>query len=319
MAGSVSTAFGLLVGLLKLKETLVVDDYRNAGNPNTPASAAVESGAMPMVTESTPLVAATAAPASPSKPLTSLSLLSVVMKQALCAIALMALGFGMGDQIYPIFAATEPGDGGLGFGTQEIGCSLAISGVAVLYLLLVVYPKMERRLGALRCYQIGLRTAVVYFLTIPFLSPLAAHLQQSLQRNALNNGQFSSYGWISRAGVEYGVLWALLVALVLVRITGNILSYTSSNIIVTNIAPSKNSLGFINGLQELAINSMRALGPLISGTLWAWSIKHSYFYPFNSHLVWVLCGVFLFAAWRVALRLPSSVNVFAAGRTSQNS
>ncbi|PIA14395.1 MFS general substrate transporter, partial [Coemansia reversa NRRL 1564] len=294
MVGSLSTAVGLIVGLFKLKETLVVEYNTNDTE---------ETGNLQIVTESTPLVSPTDIAEISPKPLANLFTLSVIMKQVLCIIALMALGFGMGDQIYPIFAATTPSDGGLGFGTQEIGISLAISGIAVLYLLLVVYPRIEHKLGALKCYQIGLRTSIIYFIAIPFLSPLAAHIQQTLSKTAN----------------KYCCLWILLVSLVLIRIIGNIFSFTSTNILVTNIAPSKNSLGYINGLQELTINSMRAIGPLISGTLWACSIKHNYWYPFNYHLVWILCGVLLFAAWRKALKLPSSVNVFAAGRVTQSS
>ncbi|KAJ2800860.1 hypothetical protein H4R21_003009 [Coemansia helicoidea] len=298
VAGSATTAVGLAVGLLKLEETL---DVRRRSD----CRAAAEEGAL--ATEATRLVRSEApCPDAPS----AAALLTPTFRRILAAGLLMFLATAMGDQLYPIFAATAPSDGGLGFSPRSIGLSLMVAGVAVVYLQLAVYPRLTRRHGVLWCYRLGAAVEAPYFFAIPLLSLLAAHLDRMLGKSAPGP-------WLSRAGAEYCLMWALLVALLLVRIVGNVFVYTSINLLVSNAAPSKASLGAVNGMQQVAVLCARIAGPLISGSLWAWSIGNGLPYPLNSHLVWVLCGTLMVLSWRVSATLPASVNVFAAGRADR--
>ncbi|KAJ2645363.1 hypothetical protein GGH99_008289 [Coemansia sp. RSA 1285] len=116
---------------------------------------------------------------------------------------------------------------------------------------------------------------------------------------------------------ERYLFWGLLVIEMYIRMYGDIMAYTSVNMIALNVAPKKNYLGFITGLQQQGNSITFMLGPLISGWLWSWSIKHSFPYPFNSHFAWVLSGASLLAAWYITLGIPDSVNVFAAGENEQ--
>ncbi|KAJ2698731.1 hypothetical protein H4R19_005574 [Coemansia spiralis] len=296
LAGSLTTAAGLLVGLLKLDETLVV----GRGN-NCPA--AIEERAV--ANEATPLVGDEVSRAPCSDTPSAAALLTPTFRRILGAGMLMFLANAMSDQIYPIFAATAPGDGGLGFMPRSIGFSLMVAGIAVVYLQLVVYPRLTRKHGVLWCYQLGAVVEAPYFFAIPFLSLLAAHIDRML-----GTGEPSS--WLSPAGAEYCLLWVLLVALLLVRVVGNVFVFTSINLLVSNSAPSKATLGTVNGMQQLAVMCARITGPLISGSLWAWSIGSGLPYPLNSHLVWVLCCLLMVMSWRVSTKLPDSVNAFAA-------
>ncbi|KAJ1729132.1 hypothetical protein LPJ72_005130, partial [Coemansia sp. Benny D160-2] len=103
-----------------------------------------------------------------------------------------------------------------------------------------------------------------------------------------------------------------------IRMHGDILAFTSVNIIAINVAPRRNYLGFITGLQNQLNSITFMIGPLISGYLWSWSIKHTFYYPFNSHFVWVLSGVALVACWYMTLSIPESVNIFASGSDNQD-
>ncbi|KAJ2717046.1 hypothetical protein H4R19_000213 [Coemansia spiralis] len=102
--------------------------------------------------------------------------------------------------------------------------------------------------------------------------------------------------------------------MLLLRIVGNVLAFTSMNLLVSNIAPSKDMLGTVNSVQQLGAVAARITGPLISGALWGWSVRGGLPYPLNGHLVWVLCGALLIVSWRASAALPPSVNIFAAGR-----
>ncbi|KAJ2399908.1 hypothetical protein GGI23_002365 [Coemansia sp. RSA 2559] len=99
---------------------------------------------------------------------------------------------------------------------------------------------------------------------------------------------------------------------------GDTLAFTSVNLLVANIAPTKADLGFVNGLQQQVAMSAYIVGTLVSGYLWSWSIKHSFPYPFNSHFAWVFGGVALVISWYITLKLPDSVNIFASGSSEQS-
>ncbi|KAJ2294427.1 hypothetical protein IW141_000268 [Coemansia sp. RSA 355] len=239
-----------------------------------------------IATEATPLVST--APQQNGEPLPAqsmLSLLTPTSKFVMATNVLMCLAIAMGDQIYPIFAASAPADGGLGFSTRDIGISLSVSSVAVLYLQLVAYPKLAHKYGALTCCQMGLKIMTPFFFAMPFLSLLSSSIENMIAGKTFMRLPMPT-DWMSFVGFEYCMLWILLIGLLLVRITGNVLAFTSLNLLVSNIAPSKAMLGTMNSMQQLGTTSMWIAGPLISGTLWSWSIKHSLPFPFNSHLVW---------------------------------
>ncbi|KAJ1816735.1 hypothetical protein LPJ60_005183 [Coemansia sp. RSA 2675] len=210
-------------------------------------------------------------------------LMTPVVSSVMFNNAMSSLIVSMSDQVYPIFAATGRSDGGLGFDSREIGYSLAISGLAVFYLQLAVYPRMERRYGALGCYRRGLLVLVPYLVAMP---------------------------WVSMVGRK-GVVWPLLVGLLLVKVAGQVLMFTSINLLTVNLAPTREDLGFMNGVQQVAMSATRMLGPLMGGIAWSWSQRMSG-YPLNAHFVWILSAVL--AGWSLFLarNVPDSVNTFAA-------
>ncbi|KAJ1735797.1 hypothetical protein LPJ61_000346 [Coemansia biformis] len=296
MAGSVTTTLGLVAGLFMLEETLVPS--------HRPRPAGADEDCLD--SEATPLVARVQqAPVAP--------VWTSEGKRVLAMAWLLALATAIGDHVYPIFAATDPSSGGLGFMPRSIGASLMVAGFAVVYLQLVAYPRLVHKHGVLRCFQLGSQITVPYFFATPFLSLLAAHLGRTLGSTAAAS-MATPDPWMSSAGLEYCLMWVLLVGLLLLRIVGNVLAFTSMNLLVSNIAPSKDMLGTVNSVQQLGAVVTRITGPLISGTLWGWSAGNGLPYPLNSHLVWILCGGLMVLSWRASLTLPASVNNFAAGR-----
>ncbi|KAJ2295360.1 hypothetical protein IWW55_005476 [Coemansia sp. RSA 2706] len=303
LVGSFTTATGLLIGLFKLKETLVVQP---------PASAEETQSAT--ATESTPLIAGSNV--RPPHKQSIMSLLTPMRKRVLLTNVVMWLALAMYTTMYPMFAASPTRDGGLGFSTRGIGISLAITSIVVPYIQLVVYPAMVRKYTTLKCCQTGLKVLIPVFFAIPFLSVLAAHIER-----ILSESQFATLPvpntWLSHAGLEYGALWALLLTLLLMRTIGDIMAFTSINLIVSNVAPSAATLGTINGIQQMATSWMRIIGPIGAGALWTWSVKHKLFYPFNSHLVWVILALLSTVAWRLSLTLPESVNIYQPGQAAR--
>ncbi|KAJ1889465.1 hypothetical protein LPJ66_008018 [Kickxella alabastrina] len=243
-------------------------------------------------------------------------LLTPTVLRVMTTNALMCMSVSMSDQLYPIFAATKPSDGGLGFEFRKIGYSLAISGIAVLYVQLIAYPKLALKHGVLFCYQTGMKILVPVFIAIPFLSLLADKVKSTINVAVPDASPLLSLPAISTAwgavSLDYCLLWALLTFLLLARIAGDVLAFTSINLITANVAPSRADLGFMNGAQQMAMSFTRILGPLVSGTAWSWSIKHSLPFPFNSHFAWMLCALLMAVASYMSHSLPNSVNKFAA-------
>ncbi|KAJ2639092.1 hypothetical protein GGF44_002713 [Coemansia sp. RSA 1694] len=277
LIGVLVTALGLFIGFFSFKETLVKKKER--------ALPAIEGP-----TETTPLNPVVSQPQQRGfKELMTPTVTAVMINSALACLII-----SMSDQIYPIFAATSTDDGGLGFDSRSIGYSLAISGLAVFYLQLVVYPRMERKYGALYCYRCGQALMIPYLLLMPFLSSLAARARTSA------------------TGVEFCILWVALVVLLLVRVAGQVLASTSINLLTVNLAPTRADLGFMSGVQQLAMSVTRVIGPLSGGLAWSWSLKQGLPYPFNAHFVWVLCAALTLYSLYLAQNIPDSVNVFAA-------
>ncbi|KAJ1813875.1 hypothetical protein LPJ56_005023 [Coemansia sp. RSA 2599] len=214
----------------------------------------------------------------------------------------VCISSSMGEQAYPIFAATNTSDGGLGLSSRDIGISLAIASVAVIYLQLVAYPRLEKKYGVLKCYQRGQKTIIPYYFLLPFLNMVAKQVDISSI-----SSQFPSTSRI--------ILWILLIVLLLMRVAGSVMMMTSINLLTANLAPTKAELGFMNGTQQLSMSSSRIVGPLLSGTIWSWSIKHSLPFPFDFHLLWNACALMVFAATYLSTRIPQSVNEFGADRT----
>ncbi|KAJ2741486.1 hypothetical protein GGI20_005157 [Coemansia sp. BCRC 34301] len=284
LMGSTIGVFGLAIGLAGFKETLTrPTQYVQAESANS--------------TEETPLLAQ---PVAPVKQNSIKSLLTPVVVRVMATNALMCVAYTMADQLYPIFAATDPRDGGLGLEPRSIGLSLGVEGIVVVYLQLAVYPRLERKYGLLYCYRQGLKLTVPYLVCMPFLSVIATHLQ--------TQAGTSSFFML----FEHITMWAILMTLMTLRITSTVMSFTSINLMITNMAPTRADLGFMNGTQQLAMSIVRIFAPAMSGVLWSWSIKHAFPFPFNSHLVWTICTILNCIVLRLSYSIPDTVNKFAA-------
>ncbi|KAJ2716509.1 hypothetical protein H4R19_000608 [Coemansia spiralis] len=304
LIGCSVTACGLAMAVFMLEETLV-----RKPAPRTIRSRAASQD-MPATEASQLLV--TEAP----RQRTTRELLTPTVLRVMATNVVIYLALAMSNQAYPIFAATDIAHGGLGLSPRNIGYSLAISAAAVIYLQLHLYPRLERKHGSLRCYQIGMQLLVPCFIVLPFLSLVAAGADKSL--GSLWPLVVDAGPW-SAAGARYYSMWALLIAIMLIRSAGVVFVNTSINLMAVNLAPTKADLGSMNGIQQLASSTTRFIGPVISGIAWSWSIKHGLPYPFNAHLVWVLCAALTAISLKMSVDLPQSVNVFQASRVTDRS
>ncbi|KAJ1766272.1 hypothetical protein IW138_005976 [Coemansia sp. RSA 986] len=298
LVASTASFFGLVVGYFQLEETLVV-------KPSTVPISGAASETTLLVSEAQSEEGRCAVNIRPS-PYSKWDILTPTVIRILVTNAIVCVAVAMHNQLYPIVAATDVVDGGLGMDPQRIGYTLTLCGVFVVFLQLTQYPKLERKYGALACYRRGIWLLVAFSTTLPFLSILAARAGNSVEH-------LTGFNITKVLSPEFCLFWGFLIIQLYIRMLGDTLAFTSVNLLAVNIAPTKADFGFVNGLQQQIAMSAYMVGTLISGYLWSWSIKHSFPYPFNSHFVWVLGGVSLAASWYMTLPIPDSVNIFASG------
>ncbi|KAK0551528.1 hypothetical protein OC846_003243 [Tilletia horrida] len=183
--------------------------------------------------------------------------------------------------LLPLWCYEPPKLGGAGFNKADIGNLLAINGVFTILTQLLLFPPMERKLGGPRnvIQRVLLLLPCVYL-----LFPLA--------------------NLAARTG---GKSWTWLVLfLILPFKTVSNTAAASATLLVINSAPHPGALGTLNGLSQTLASLSRAFGPLVSTSLFAFSISHRHI--LGGNLVWLVMGSLSFLCWALTLRIPVAYN-----------
>lgn len=180
--------------------------------------------------------------------------------------------------LLPLFCYESIANGGLGFSNADIGNVLAANGIFTIVVQVVVFPSLERRLGGpLRVYQ-----RVTMFLPLVWLCLPLAHV---LARNT--NG-------------KTGPVLAIAAAIVF-KGTSN-MSIVCSNLLVNNSAPTRSSLGALNGISQMCGSLSRTIGPTFSTSLFAFSTSR---HLLDGQLSWLVMWTISAATWLLTLRVQA--------------
>ncbi|EON66426.1 hypothetical protein W97_05523 [Coniosporium apollinis CBS 100218] len=148
--------------------------------------------------------------------------------------------------LYPIFGQAPPPTG-RALSPEEIGLSLAFSGVAVIVLQVCLYGKLHEKLGYRTTYKISFAAFTIGF----FLTPWVGYKDPS--GTGANQGK--TWLWI-----ELG----LILVIVKIASVGGLAAFLP---LLTNSSPNHAVLGTLNGLAQTLGAAGRAVGPFISGGL----------------------------------------------------
>lgn len=185
------------------------------------------------------------------------------------------------DQLFPVFLSTpkqEPPQpiqlpfhfvDGFNLDQKTIGLLLSVQGVYSLFATVFLFPFVVSRVGTLNLFRI---LAGLYFL-LYFFTPYLVLLPESVRM----------------VGVYTAVIW---------RCTFQSLVYPSNAILLTNSAPSLQTLGTINGVAASTASLCRAFGPTISGLLYALGLSTGY-----SGLAWWCNGIVAIAGAIVSYQI----------------
>ncbi|KAJ6782342.1 hypothetical protein PWT90_05827 [Aphanocladium album] len=171
------------------------------------------------------------------------------------------------DQLFPVFLSTSPPDhpvqqlpfkfvDGFGLDTKTIGVIMSAQGLYSLFSNYLVVAPVTRRLGSLRLFRL---IAFSYF-SLYLVTPYLVLLPESMRMPA----------------IYLLVIW---------KCTFATMAYPSNAILLANSAPSKEVLGTINGIAASTASLCRALGPTVSGFLYALGLQTGY-----SGLAWWFSG-----------------------------
>eukprot|EP00126_Sphaerothecum_destruens_P004950 Sdes_comp18466_c0_seq1m8445 len=183
------------------------------------------------------------------------------------------------DEIYPLWASTNAKYGGLQFDLAEIGISLSLVGILLIFMQMFVFSLIQRRWGPRILSIWAHNIIIVTILIVPFYSKLIHHPK---------------------------ILWPLLeISLLAIRFCSS-WGFISLAVFINNSVSSIN-LGKVNGLSTLVATTMRAIGPTLCGSIFAFTSHHNYSFPFNTHCAFIMISLVLVVCNFVIISFPEGM------------
>ncbi|KAF8640235.1 hypothetical protein AX16_010131 [Volvariella volvacea WC 439] len=194
--------------------------------------------------------------------------------------------------IQPVFFSTPIALGGLGLPPSTIGNILSAFGVLNGVFQVMFFARIHDRWGAKRTFVLGIAAGAPVFVMFPVMSFLA------------RMGESGSV--VGGAGAGAGLSWMVWTA-VAVQVVVSILisvSYGAIFIFISAASPNRASLGATNGLSQMSVSVMRAIGPALANSLFSLSIERNYL---GGWLVYYILLLIVAISLFVASLLPDEV------------
>ncbi|KAK3901535.1 MFS general substrate transporter-like protein [Staphylotrichum tortipilum] len=186
------------------------------------------------------------------------------------------------NSLYPLFASSPPPTG-RGLGPGAIGVSLSLAGLATMFFQLFVFQKLKAQLGNLGTYRCSLLGIALSMALMPWVGYLDNDSELWLG---------SERAWL------YG---ELAVGLVLKNICA-VGGLSCAMLLITNSAPSRETLGTLNGLAQTLSAAGRSVGPFLSGSLFTLSTRVR---PKGEALAWGLFAGITVVGWLASFAIHS--------------
>ncbi|KAJ7352333.1 major facilitator superfamily multidrug-resistance, DHA1 sub-family [Mycena albidolilacea] len=181
------------------------------------------------------------------------------------------------DALVPLFFATPISLGGLGLRPQDIGLILSICGICNALVQVFFGGWVIRRFGPRRVFIAGFCTLVIQFAMYPLI------------------------GFLVRRAGRVDAVAGIALAFQLSGTFVLYFSYAATLLFTMDAAPSRASLGSVNGLAQMVGTVFRSLAPSFSSSLFALSAEH---HLAGGNLVYIVLGVATLGAVRCSLLLP---------------
>ena len=161
--------------------------------------------------------------------------------------ALMSLHAICFDQIFPVFMSTPHAsshflfhlNGGLGFEANTVASLMSASGILFVTLMVTVFPLFDHWFGSLRCLRGSLVLYPVTYFLLPYLVVLP-----------------SSPVWLPLMAAS---------AILASKALAAVFSFNENSVLLSMAAPSRDTLGLVNGVGQTVAAGARAIGPAAMG------------------------------------------------------
>ncbi|KAH6855492.1 MFS general substrate transporter-like protein [Chaetomium sp. MPI-CAGE-AT-0009] len=178
------------------------------------------------------------------------------------------------NSLYPIFASSPPPTG-RELGPGIIGVSLSLAGLATILFQLFAFQGLKARIGNLGTYRYSLLGMAISMTLMPWVSHLDNEPILGLRTGKI---------WL------YGELGVILVFKNICAVGG----LSSVMLLITNSAPSHETLGTLNGIAQTLSAAGRSIGPFLSGGLFTLSTRVR---PKGEVLAWGLFAGVALVGW----------------------
>jgi MFS family permease len=180
------------------------------------------------------------------------------------------------DESLPLFMKASANVGGLGFDEVHIGAALAFGGIATTSMSLCVTPRLERRIGAVNLYKVGVAGSIPLFAGFWLVGLFWSHIPR----------------WLG---------WVIISSVILLKNVAMSLAFTATSIMICNSVSSEH-LGSVNGVAQTLGAVARTVGPAICGMLWSLGAVLN-FIP----LTFLVIGAACLACAYISMALPVSL------------
>ncbi|KAJ7352343.1 major facilitator superfamily domain-containing protein [Mycena albidolilacea] len=186
------------------------------------------------------------------------------------------------DALVPLFFATPISLGGLGLKPSAIGLILSISGISNAVVQALFGGRIIRRFGPRRVFIAGFCGLAVEFAMYPLIRCLAQRA--------------------GRVDAVVGIALASQLSCTFVIY----FSFASTGLFIMDAAPSRASLGSVNGLSQMVGTVLRSLAPSFASSLFALSAEHNLV---GGNLVYIVLVFAALGAARCAALLPHTLDL----------
>lgn len=167
--------------------------------------------------------------------------------------------------LQPVFLSTPLSLAGPGLSPRSIGWALAGLGVMNGAFQVLGFAKAVKRWGVRNCYLAGIVCAAAIFITFPAMSVVVRWgLVPSPTGTEIEEESLTE----TARYIVYGILFLQLVLTV-----GLNICYGCIFIYINGAAASRKTLGATNGLAQMGVSIMRAIGPASASSLFSLSLK----------------------------------------------
>lgn len=193
-----------------------------------------------------------------------------------CSLALVQVLF---DELFSVFCSTPLALNGLAWAAADVGGIQVVQGVSQIVFQILIVPRLIRRFGCVKCFMWPSLACVPVLLAFPQVARLAARPD---------------------------VLYAALVALLVLKTLFFTCAFTAIIIAINNAAPA-NALGAVTGTAQMCASGFRTAGPALGGVLFTAAVSFDALGAWRLEIPYAVMAFFAVVTWRTGFSIPASV------------